>query len=122
MLAFFAQATATFAKKLIITLVLEKNANFFAENWRKSLKIVIMIGRNLAIREKSQSTKITSKFHNEFVEQSTIFGCILTNIWVDCYVNKIWSNPEFFSRFFKYFHPKNGRKMAFFTQNTATLF
>jgi hypothetical protein len=27
---------------LIITLVLEKNANFFGENWQKSLKIVII--------------------------------------------------------------------------------
>jgi hypothetical protein len=29
-------------KKLIITLVLEKTANFFAENWEKSQKIVII--------------------------------------------------------------------------------
>jgi hypothetical protein len=40
-LAFFAQ-TATFCKNLITTLVSEKNANFFAENWRKSQKIVII--------------------------------------------------------------------------------
>jgi hypothetical protein len=31
-LAFFAQTTASFHKKLIITLVFEKNAIFFAEN------------------------------------------------------------------------------------------
>jgi hypothetical protein len=37
-LAFFAQTTASFCKNL----VLEKNANFFAENWQKSQKIVIM--------------------------------------------------------------------------------
>jgi hypothetical protein len=30
-----------FAKIVIITLVFEKNANFFAENWQKSQKIVI---------------------------------------------------------------------------------
>jgi hypothetical protein len=29
-------------KKLIITLVFEKNAKFFAENWRKSQKVVII--------------------------------------------------------------------------------
>jgi hypothetical protein len=29
-------------KKLIITLVFKKNANFFAENWEKSQKIVII--------------------------------------------------------------------------------
>jgi hypothetical protein len=42
-LAFFAQTTASFCKKIgIITLVFEKNANFFAENWQKSQKIVII--------------------------------------------------------------------------------
>jgi phosphoserine aminotransferase len=41
-LAFFAQATASFYKKLIITLVFEKNAISFAENWQKSQKIVII--------------------------------------------------------------------------------
>jgi hypothetical protein len=41
-LAFFAQTTASFCKTLIITLVFEKNANFFAENWHKSQKIVII--------------------------------------------------------------------------------
>jgi hypothetical protein len=29
-------------KKMIITLVFKKNANFFAENWEKSQKIVII--------------------------------------------------------------------------------
>jgi hypothetical protein len=41
-LAFFAQTTASFCKHLIVTLVFEKNANFFAENWQKSQKIVII--------------------------------------------------------------------------------
>jgi hypothetical protein len=31
-LAFFAQTVAAFCQKLIITLIFEKNANFFAEN------------------------------------------------------------------------------------------
>jgi hypothetical protein len=31
-----------FCKNLMITLVFEKNANFFAENWQKSQKIVII--------------------------------------------------------------------------------
>jgi hypothetical protein len=31
-----------FAKIVITTLVFEKNANFFAENWQKSQKIVII--------------------------------------------------------------------------------
>jgi hypothetical protein len=35
-LAFFAQNKAKLCKKWIITLVFEKNANFFAENWQKS--------------------------------------------------------------------------------------
>jgi hypothetical protein len=41
-LAFFAQTTVTFCKKLIITLVFEKNVVFFAENLQKSQKIVII--------------------------------------------------------------------------------
>jgi hypothetical protein len=42
-LAFFAQATASFCKKkIIIASVFEKNANCFAENWQKSQKIVII--------------------------------------------------------------------------------
>jgi hypothetical protein len=38
---FFTQNKANL-KKLITTLVFEKNANFFAENWQKSQKIVII--------------------------------------------------------------------------------
>jgi hypothetical protein len=38
-LAFFAQTADNFCKNLI---VFEKNANFFAENWQKSQKIVII--------------------------------------------------------------------------------
>jgi hypothetical protein len=41
-LAFWTQNKAKLCKNLIITLVFEKNANFFAENWRKSQKIVII--------------------------------------------------------------------------------
>jgi hypothetical protein len=41
-LAFLTKNKANFYKKLIITLVFKKNANFFAENWEKSQKIVII--------------------------------------------------------------------------------
>jgi hypothetical protein len=41
-LAFFAQNKAKLCRNWIITLVFEKNANFFAENWQKSQKIVII--------------------------------------------------------------------------------
>jgi Ni,Fe-hydrogenase III small subunit len=41
-LAFLTQNKAKLCKILILTLVFEKNANFFAENWRKSPKIVII--------------------------------------------------------------------------------
>jgi hypothetical protein len=41
-MAFLTQNKAKFWKKLIITFVFEKNANFFAENWEKSQKIVII--------------------------------------------------------------------------------
>jgi hypothetical protein len=39
---FFTQNKAKICEILIITLVFEKNANFFAENCRKSPKIVII--------------------------------------------------------------------------------
>jgi hypothetical protein len=38
-LPFFAQTTARFCKQLIITLVFEKNGNFFAENWQNRRKL-----------------------------------------------------------------------------------
>jgi hypothetical protein len=41
-LAFIAQNKAKLCKNWIITLVFEKNANFFAEIWQKSQKIVII--------------------------------------------------------------------------------
>jgi hypothetical protein len=40
--AFLTQSKAKLCKYLIITLVFEKSANFFAENWQKSQKIVII--------------------------------------------------------------------------------
>jgi hypothetical protein len=40
-MAFLTQNKAKFCKNLIITLVFEKNVNFFTENWEKSQKIVI---------------------------------------------------------------------------------
>jgi hypothetical protein len=39
---FLTQNKAKFCKILVITLVFEKNANFFAENWQKSQKIVFV--------------------------------------------------------------------------------
>jgi hypothetical protein len=41
-LAFLTQNKAKLCKIWIITLVFEKNANFFTENWQKSQKIVII--------------------------------------------------------------------------------
>jgi hypothetical protein len=41
-LAFLTQNKAKLCKMLIITLVFEKNANFFAKNCQKSQKIVII--------------------------------------------------------------------------------
>jgi hypothetical protein len=38
----FVQTAASFCKNVIVTLVFEINANFFAENWRKLQKIVII--------------------------------------------------------------------------------
>jgi hypothetical protein len=55
--AFLAQTTASFHKKLIITLVFEKNVNFFAENKRKLEKIVIITstpGRHAEARDRPE--------------------------------------------------------------------
>jgi hypothetical protein len=41
-LAILTQTKGNFAEKVIITLVFKKNAIFFAENWQKSQKIVII--------------------------------------------------------------------------------
>jgi hypothetical protein len=41
-LAFLRKLLLVFAKIVIITLVIEKSTNFFAENWPKSQKIVII--------------------------------------------------------------------------------
>jgi hypothetical protein len=40
--AFLTQTAATYCKNLIITTVIEQNSNFFAQNWQKSQKIVII--------------------------------------------------------------------------------
>jgi hypothetical protein len=60
-LAFLTQNKAKLCKILIITLVFEKNANFFAENWQKSLKIVIITstpGANPTIFEFTATTPV----------------------------------------------------------------
>jgi hypothetical protein len=41
-IAFLTQNKAKFCKKIIITLIFKTNANFFAENWENSQKIVII--------------------------------------------------------------------------------
>jgi hypothetical protein len=51
-MAFFAQTTASICKNLIITLVFEKNANFFAENWQKSQKTVIITSTRSCLARK----------------------------------------------------------------------
>jgi hypothetical protein len=50
---------------LIITWVLKKNANFFAENWEKSQKIVIIAstpGVNVMISENVKGTYVKAIF------------------------------------------------------------
>jgi hypothetical protein len=41
-MASFAQTTASFCKSMMITLFFEKRFKFFAGNWQKSQKIVII--------------------------------------------------------------------------------
>jgi hypothetical protein len=52
-LAFFAQNKVKLYINLIITLVFEKNANLFAENWQKSQKIVIITSAPGSVAKKS---------------------------------------------------------------------
>jgi hypothetical protein len=52
-LAGFVQNKATLCENCIITLVFEKNANFFAENWQKSQKIVIITSAPVRELEKA---------------------------------------------------------------------
>jgi hypothetical protein len=52
------QNKAKLCKNLIITLVFEKNANFFSEKWQKSQKIVIITSTpgNLCSTKKQQKS------------------------------------------------------------------
>jgi hypothetical protein len=56
-LAISAQNKAKLFKNLIITLVFEKNAKFFDENWQKSQKIVIVTSTPGVTRSAELSNK-----------------------------------------------------------------
>jgi hypothetical protein len=63
-LACLAQNKAKLCKNLIITLVFVKNANFFAENWKKLQKMVIITstpGRAMLCNLKRQGVHCSSK-------------------------------------------------------------
>jgi hypothetical protein len=70
-MAFLIQIKAELCKILVITLVFEKNANFFAENCRKSQKIVIITSTPDGLCEKSPKKKhkpyFSTLMHNYFV-------------------------------------------------------
>jgi hypothetical protein len=53
----FAQNNAKLCKNWIITLVFDKNANFFAENWQKSLKIITSTPGHSAAEHLNQYSK-----------------------------------------------------------------
>jgi hypothetical protein len=61
-MVFFTQNKAKLCKIMIITLVFEKNANFFAENCQKSQKIVIIT----STPGMPQSTYVQSRKSNPF--------------------------------------------------------
>jgi Ni,Fe-hydrogenase III small subunit len=58
-LAILTQNKAKLCKILIITLVFEKNANFFAENCRKSKKIVIITSTPCLATQRIYRTAVT---------------------------------------------------------------
>jgi hypothetical protein len=60
-LAFLTENKANFLK-MIITLVFEKNAHFFAENCRKSQKIVIITGTDVVIFRIFSPEKFSESF------------------------------------------------------------
>jgi hypothetical protein len=62
-LASLTQNKAKLCKILIITLVFEKNANFFAENWQKSQKIVI-----ITLTPDEFVKKIAKRYSNPFFD------------------------------------------------------
>jgi hypothetical protein len=70
-LAFLTQNKAKLCKILIITLVFEKNANFFAENCRKSQKIVIITST-----PGHESPGLGAKFYTSFFA-NTALGALL---------------------------------------------
>jgi hypothetical protein len=63
-MAFLTQNKAKLCKILIITLVFEKNANFFAENCRKSQKIVIITSTPGLRVTRRVSEKIANYVHS----------------------------------------------------------
>jgi hypothetical protein len=65
-MAFLTQYKAELCKILIITLVFEKNANFFSENWQKLQKIVI----------------ITSTPEKVWMEDFDLFVYLVFGAWV----------------------------------------
>jgi hypothetical protein len=63
-MSFLTQNTASLCKK-IKTLVFKKNANFFADNWGKSLKIVIITSTPVPLRPVLESVSISITVVNE---------------------------------------------------------
>jgi hypothetical protein len=53
-LRFFLKLLSVFAKIVIITLVFEKNTKFFAENWQKSQKFVIITSTPGWVKERNR--------------------------------------------------------------------
>jgi hypothetical protein len=99
-LPFLTQNKAKLCKILIITLVFEKNANFFAENWQKSQKIVIITstpGR--------RQTLVHTYTHTNLVEcMITTFVCTCANLF-SFFVNSSMEEKKktFWTRFGKKF-------------------
>jgi hypothetical protein len=100
-LAFFAKTADIFCKNLIITLVFEKSANFFDENWQKWQKIVIITSTPAAwahtgtpvrppVRPRQTSCnqkEILRTEPSKYVEQ--VFPTSLSSIWHKIlYINK----------------------------------
>jgi hypothetical protein len=78
---FLLKLLLVFAKIVIITLVFEKNANFFAENWQKSPKIVIITSTPDEFAKKSRpkcsQTCFLAKLTHNFFRRRKIWNTFL---------------------------------------------
>jgi hypothetical protein len=84
---FLLKTKLNFEKNMIITLVFKKNANFFAENWEKSQKIVIITSTPDEFVKNDQMKP--SPFYRNWYITFTAVKSMYTKIWATSVIFKI---------------------------------